>query len=137
MDDKLGFHGGKAVGLDVTVLLQNWIGVRVGVPVYLKPTAFSLAIGAPIKFQFGDKFAIGGLDDLLNIKLSNFAPRFDQELFNATNAELDRTNATRSRGQLRISSFGVYQKNPKTALIGKLGFNMEDFHATSSQSDAG
>jgi hypothetical protein len=136
MDDKLGFHGGKAVGLDVTILLKNWVGVRVGVPVYLKPTAFSLAIGVPMKFTFGDKYAIGGFDDLLNIKLSNFAPRFDQELFNAANAELERTNAKRSAGQLRISTFGVYQKDSKTALIGRIGFNMEDFAANSTQSDA-
>ena len=33
------FHAGKAVGLDVTVLLQNWLGVRVGVPVYIDPVA--------------------------------------------------------------------------------------------------
>lgn len=136
-DDSLGFHGGKAVGLDVTVLLQNWIGIRVGVPVYIKPVAFSLAIGVPIKFQFGDKFAIGGLDDLLNIKLKNFAPSFYQEVTNAANAELERTNATRSNGQLRISGYGVFQYRPKTAFIGRLGFNMEDFTATSTQSNAG
>ncbi len=136
-DDSLGFHGGKAVGLDVTVLLQNWIGIRVGVPVYIKPVAFSLAIGVPIKFQVGEKFAIGGLDDLLNIRLKNFAPSFYQEVTNASNAELERTNATRSKGQLRISGFGVYQYQMKTAFIGKVGFNVEDFAATSTQSNAG
>ncbi|MBA2540354.1 MAG: hypothetical protein H0V17_12010 [Deltaproteobacteria bacterium] len=135
-DDKIGFHSGKAVGIDVTVLLANWIGIRVGVPVYIKPVAFSLSIGVPIKFQFGDKFALGGLDDLLNIKLSNFAPSFYQELTNAVNAELERTNGIRSAGQLRISGYGIYQHKPKTALIGRLGFNMEDFAATSTQSDA-
>src|SRR5439155_11532013 len=45
-----GVHGGKAVGLDLTVLLADWIGVRVGVPVYLKPVAASLTIGVPLKF---------------------------------------------------------------------------------------
>ena len=136
-DDALGFHGGKAVGLDVTILLQNWIGIRVGVPVYIKPVAFSLAIGVPIKFQLGDKFAIGGLEDLLNIKLKNFAPSFYQEVSNATNAELERTNAARSAGQLRISGFGVYQYQLKTAFIGRVGFNMEDFASTKTQSNAG
>lgn len=132
--DKLGFHGGKAVGLDVTVLLANWIGVRVGVPVYLKPVAFSLTLGAPIKFQLGDKFAIGGLDDLLNIKLKRFAPTFYQEAQNATNAALDETNTTLSNGELRISAFGVYQRDRKTAFVGKLGFQLEDFTANSGQS---
>ncbi len=136
-EDKTGFHGGKAVGIDVTVLLQNWIGIRVGVPFYIKPVAFSLAIGVPIRFQLGDKFAIGGLDDFLNIKLSNFAPTFYQEVQNARNAQLDDTNATRSAGQLRVTGYGIYQHKPKTAFIGRVGFNMEDFASTKTQSNAG
>src|SRR5262249_40730440 len=78
MDDPgpLGVHGGKAVGLDITVLLQNWIAVRVGVPVYISPVAVSLQLGAPLKFQLFDNLAIGGMDDFLNIKLSRFAPNF-------------------------------------------------------------
>ncbi len=135
--DSLGIHGGKAVGIDVTVLLQNWIGIRVGVPFYIKPVAFSLAIGVPIRFQLGDKFAIGGLDDFLNIKLSNFAPTFYQEVQNATNADLDEKNATRSAGQLRVTGYGIYQYQPKTAFIGRIGFNMEDFASTKTQSNAG
>lgn len=136
-EDKIGFHGGKAVGIDVTVLLQNWIGIRVGVPFYIKPVAFSLAIGVPIRFQIGDKFAVGGLDDFLNIKLSNFAPTFYQEVQNARNAQLDETNATRSAGQLRVTGYGIYQYKPKTAFIGRVGFNMEDFASTKTQSNAG
>ena len=66
------------------MLLQDWIGVQVGVPIYISPLAVSLTLGAPIKFTFGDKFAIGGLDDLLNIRLTKFAPTFYQELQNAT-----------------------------------------------------
>ena len=45
-DTKVGFHPGKAVGLDVTVLLQDWIAVRLGVPVYIDPVAVSLERGA-------------------------------------------------------------------------------------------
>jgi hypothetical protein len=135
-DDKIGFHGGKAVGIDVTVLLDNWIGIRVGVPFYIKPVAFSLAIGVPLRFVVADKFTVGGLDDLLNIKIKNFAPSFYQELTNAVNAELERTNAKRSAGQFRVSGYGIYQHRPKTAFIGRIGFNMEDFAASQTQSDA-
>lgn len=135
--DAIGFHSGKAVGIDVTVLIKNWIGVRVGVPVYIKPVAFSLAIGVPIRFQLGDKFAVGGLDDFLNIKLSNFAPSFYQEVQNAANAQLEETNAARSAGQLRFSGYGIYQYRQKTAFVGRLGFNMEDFSSTKTQSNAG
>src|SRR5260221_7462956 len=34
-----GLHTGKAFGIDVTVLLQNWLAVKVGVPVYIDPVA--------------------------------------------------------------------------------------------------
>jgi hypothetical protein len=122
-----GFHPGKAIGLDATVLIQDWIGVSLGVPVYISPLAVSLAIGAPIKFQFGDRFALGGLDDLLNIRLDRFAPTFYQELQNATNASTNLSNTIHSQGELRLSLFGVYQYRPDVAIIVRTGIQMEDF----------
>ena len=124
---KQAFHPGKAVGLDVTVMLQDWIGVSLGVPVYLSPVAVSLTLGAPIKFTFGDKLALGGFDDLLNIKLDRFAPTFYQELQNATNAVTNQSNTIHSQGELRVSLFGIYQYQPNFAIIGRAGIQMEDF----------
>jgi hypothetical protein len=131
------FHSGKAVGLDVTVMLQDWIGVQVGVPLYISPFAVSLALGAPIKFTFGDRFAIGGLDDFLNIKLDRFAPTFYQELQNATAANGTMTNTTQSAGELRFSLFGVYQYQPNFAVIGRTGIQMEDFATGKTNGCAG
>jgi len=120
------FHSGKTFGIDVTVLLQNWLAVRVGVPVYVSPLAMSLTLGAPMKFSFGDKFALGGLDDLLNIKLDRFAPRFDQDIYNAIGAAgtCDTCNRTaQSNGILRLSAYGIYQQSSQLAIIGRIGFD--------------
>jgi hypothetical protein len=126
-ESKQGLHPGKAVGLDVTVMLQDWVGVQVGLPMYISPFAISLALGAPIKFSFGDKFAIGGLDDFLNIRLDRFAPTFNQELQNATNANDTMTNTIKSQGELRVSLYGLYQYQPNFAIVGRTGIQMEDF----------
>jgi hypothetical protein len=120
VSDKIGFHPGKAVGLDVTVLLQNWIAVKVGVPVYIDPLAFGLQLAAPLKFILTDKLAIGGMDDFLTIKLSKFAPTFYQEVQNVANGEAARLG-TASRGYMRFSGFAEYQHSPKMALIGRFG----------------
>jgi hypothetical protein len=127
VESSQGFHPGKAVGLDVTVMLEDWVGVQAGLPLYISPLALSLAVGAPIKFRFGDRFAIGGLDDLLNIRLSRFAPTFYQEVQNATNANDTMTNTIKSKGALRVSMFGMYQYKPDVVLIGRTGIQMEDF----------
>ncbi|HEX3762450.1 MAG TPA: hypothetical protein VHW23_27300 [Kofleriaceae bacterium] len=127
LQSRQGVHSGKAVGLDVTVMLQSWVGVQVGVPLYISPLAVSLAIGVPMKFTFVDKFAIGGLDDFLNIKLDRFAPTFYQEAQNAINANGTMTNTTQSAGELRVSLFGIYQYQPNFAIIGRTGIQMEDF----------
>jgi hypothetical protein len=127
MESRQGFHPGKAVGIDVTVMLQDWVGVQVGVPLYISPLALSLTLGAPFKLRFGDRFAIGGLDDFLNIKLDRFAPTFYQELQNATNANDTMTNTIKSAGELRVSLYGAYQYEHDLALIGRIGIQMEDF----------
>lgn len=127
VESRQAFHPGKAVGLDVTYLIRDWIGVQVGVPVYISPLALSLTIGVPMKFSFGDRFAIGGLDDLLNIRLDRFAPTFYQELQNATNANDTMTNTIKSAGELRVSLYGLYQYQPNVAIIGRTGIQMEDF----------
>jgi hypothetical protein len=122
-DMKLGFHPGKAVGVDVTVLLQNWIAVRVGVPVYVDPVAVGLQLGAPMKFQFGEKFALGGMDDLLNIKISKFAPSFYSEYENAVYAAAQSSNTETPNGHLRFSAYGIYNHTPKLAIIGRAGLD--------------
>lgn len=127
---KVAFHPGKAVGLDVTVLLQDWIAVRLGVPVYIDPVAVGLELGVPLKFVLTDKLAIGGMDELLNIKLVKFAPSFYQEAANRANAVGYASNTALSAGSLRFSGYGVYQYKPNFAVIGRFGVNFGDFSDT-------
>jgi len=114
------FHVGKTAGIDVTVLVTNWLGVRAGLPVYFDPFAMSFAAGAPIKFIF-DKFSLGGFDDVLNIQITKFAPRYDYELFNEAAALGVDNNTEQSRGVLRFSGYGAYQQAPNLAIVGRVG----------------
>jgi len=106
------------------------------VPFYASPVAFGLQIGAPIKFVFADKFAIGGLDDLLNIRLSKFAPSLYNEEENAIGVQNNKTNTQQSNGRLRFSFYGEYQQDEKLAFIGRIGIDT-DLGATSGGGGAG
>lgn len=117
----VAFHGGKAFGLDLTVRLQDWLAVKAGVPMYVGPFAASLALGVPLKFTFRDKYAIGGLDDLLDIKLYRFAPSYYQDVANARGALVVSNGTQQSRGHLRFSAYGIYQHSPRLAVLGRLG----------------
>ncbi|MBA3464760.1 MAG: hypothetical protein H0T46_32805 [Deltaproteobacteria bacterium] len=134
VSDKIGFHPGKAVGLDVTVLLQDWLAVRLGVPVYIDPVAVGLQLGAPLKFILTDKLALGGMEDLLTFKVVKFAPTFYQEAQNASNAVGYMSNTTLSKGELRVSAFGEYQYRPKLVIIGKFGVALDDFDGAKATS---
>jgi len=135
---KSTIHPGKAVGLDVTVLMQEWIGLRIGVPVYIDPVAFALELGAPMKFRFAEgKLALGGLDDLLTIKLYEFPPSLTSEVTNAAGAFKADNNSIQSRGSFRVSAYAEYQQSPKLALIGRVGLTLEDFSGTRSASGGG
>lgn len=120
--EKMKFHVGKTAGLDVTVLLTNWLGVKAGIPVYFDPVAVSFAAGAPMKFIF-PKFAIGAFDDVLNIRISKFAPRFDYEAYNHGASIGVDNNTTQSRGFLRFAGYAIYQHKPNLALIGRVGID--------------
>jgi hypothetical protein len=122
--DKVKFHAGKAGALEVTVLVQNWLGVKVGLPVYLDPFAISFAAGAPMKFKFG-KIALGGLEDVVNITIKRFPPSLYQEAINAEGSFFDSTNSEQSRGRLRFSGYGAYQQSQKLALIGRIGLDRD------------
>jgi hypothetical protein len=130
VDDSLGVHGGKAVGLDFTYTIRHWAAARIAVPMYISPFAIALQLGAPLKFTFNDKFAVGGFDDLLTIRLKEFPPTFYQEAQNAAAAEASRTMTQQSRGSLRFSTFGIWQYSMKTAVVGRLGVNVDDFSTT-------
>lgn len=120
---KVGFHGGKAFGLDLTVRLSHWLAVKAGVPMYGGPFAASLALGVPVKFTFRDKYAIGGLDDLLEFRLYRFAPSYYQDVVNARGAFFNTNGTQQSRGHLRFSVYGLYQHSPRLAVTGRFGID--------------
>ncbi|HEY5945435.1 MAG TPA: hypothetical protein VIV40_08085 [Kofleriaceae bacterium] len=127
---KYAFHPGKAGGLDVTVLVTNWVGVRVGLPIYLDPFAMGITLGAPLKFKLTDKVALGGMDDLLTIALpvgAEFAPSYYHEYINAERANRDLNGTAQSRGLLKFSAYGIYQHKPNLAIIGRAALEFEDF----------
>jgi hypothetical protein len=124
---KTGFNAGKAVGPDVTVLVQNFIAIKVGLPIYLDPVAVGLTLAAPIKFTFFDKLAIGGLDDLLEIRLHKFMPSFGSQLENDVNAGYIANNTVTSKGALRFSGYVTYQYEPRLALFGRLSVINRNF----------
>jgi len=127
------FHSGKAFGFDVTYSIFDWLAVQVGVPFYVSPFALGLQIAAPMKFHLSDKFALGGLDDLLSISLHNFAPSFYQEVDNASAAQNLTTTTPNSHGHLRFSVYGIYQYTPNFAIMGRLG--LDDDLGTSNGSN--
>jgi len=122
-------HPGKAMGLDLTVLLDSWIGARLALPMYVSPFAMSVVLGAPMKFVLSDKVAIGGMDEVLTIRADKFAPSFYQELDNAIATSTTMTGTAQSRGNITISGFGEYQYQPNFVIIGRIGFIDDDFSA--------
>lgn len=139
LSEKYQVHPGKAGGLDVTYLITNWVGVKVGLPVYLDPFAMSVSLGAPMRFRLTDRLTVGGLDDLLNIALpvgAEFAPTYYHERTNAIRGFSSEMSGTvQSAGVLRISAYAIYQQRQNLAIVGSFAQNFEDFSGT--RTDAG
>ena len=137
LSSKTVVNPGKAVGLDVTYRIFDWGGVRLGFPLYVDPFAMSLTVGVPLKFRFGDKVAIGALDDFLNFRIYRFPISYYSERVNAVSAQAEINNTAQSRGSLTLSGYGQYQLQPNLALMGRLGLEMRDFSANRGETGRG
>lgn len=131
----VGFHSGKAFGVDAAYSIFNWLAVQAGVPFYVSPFAISLQLAAPMKFHITDKFAIGGLDDLLNISLHNFAPSFYMEFENALAANNLNSQTQNPPASLDLSIYGIYQYQRQLAFFGRVG--LLDYFGNGGSSEPG
>lgn len=145
-EDKVKFKPGKAIELAFTYKIREFIGARLGVPVWIyKPSEESdssapgigITVGVPLKFVLTPKFAVGGLDDFLAFKVTQFAPSMEYEYLNAGRAAARDTNTSTSAGYIRFGAYGVYQQSPQLALIGRFGVTLEDFSTTRSEGSDG
>jgi hypothetical protein len=122
------FNTGKAAGVEGSYLLTDWVAIHVRVPFYMQPFAMGLTLGAPMKFRFGDRFAITAFDNLVDITLDNkFTPDLSNEAANRAFAAESMTNPVRHDGNLRFLGAAIYQLDDKTALIGSTGFVEPNF----------
>ena len=124
---KITFNTGKSFGVDVTYLLTDWVGVSATVPVYVDPFAIGLDLGAPLKFTFGDKFAVGGLNDFVDIRLHSFVPSLTDQSVNSASAVQANTHTSLPKGSLNFVAYGIYQIQSNLALIAQLGGELVDF----------
>ncbi len=132
-DDGLAFATGKAVGLDLSYLIFDWVAARVTVPMYVDPFALAITLGAPMKFTFGDKLAITAVDDFLDIRVIEFIPSLTDERLNDA-AALEReimANPTKPNANLHFRAGVIYQLKPEMALRG----NVTQSFLDSSDSD--
>jgi hypothetical protein len=112
------FNTGKALGLDVTYLVFDWLAAQVTVPVYIKPYAMALELGAPMKFRFGDKLAIVALDDIVDIRLTKFIPSLTDERVNAAGAAAVESGTTTTKANIHFRGGVEYQVSPQLAVKG-------------------
>jgi hypothetical protein len=128
-EEGMTFKTGKAISIDASYLVFDWIAAQVSVPIYLDPFAIGLVLGAPVKFRFGDKLALFALQDAVDIKLDGFVPSVTDESKNVANATALDTNTTTSDGVLRFSGGAIVQLKPDLAVIGYLAAELPDFRS--------
>ena len=118
--DKAVFNTGKAVALDFTYLIKDFVAARLTLPAYVQPFGMAMTLGAPMKFTFADKFSIVALDDFIDIKLVKFIPSLTDERYNEDQVEAIDNN-TRTPSTVIHARVGViYQQSPNLAIKGNL-----------------
>lgn len=134
--DKTRFNTGKAVSLDLTYLATDWVAARLAVPMYVDPFAIGLVLGAPVKFRFGEQFAVVGFEDVLGIKLlgDQFLPSLRREQINEQAVDALTSGTIQSDGFFRLDGGVVYQLAPDLAVSGRFGITFDDFSSKDAAS---
>ena len=127
--DKVRFNTGKAVAIDVSYLAADWIAPRLTVPMYVDPFAIGLVLGAPVKFRFGDRFAIVGFEDVVGFKLMDgkFLPDLRREKANEAAVDALDSGTIQSDGFFRLDGGVLYQLAPDLVVSGRFGVTFDDF----------
>lgn len=127
--DKVSWNTGKAVEINFSFLVTDWVAPRVAIPMYVDPFAIGMVVGAPMKFRFGDRFAIVGFEELVGWKFqgNRFVPSLTSERRNEAVADSLSTNTIASDGFIQLDFGAVYQLKPNLALTGRFGITFEDF----------
>lgn len=126
---KVGWNTGKAVEINFSFLVTNWIAPKLAIPMYVDPFAIGMTVGAPMKFRFGKKFAIVGFEDVVGWKFQKkkFLPTLDSERANEAAADSLATSTINSDGFIRLDFGAVYQLERNLALTGRFGITFDDF----------
>lgn len=134
--DKVKWNTGKAVAVDFSFLVTNWIAPRIAVPMYVDPFAIGIELGAPVKFRFG-KLAIVGFEDVVAFKLQSklFLPNLERESFNEAAAAAYDLNQIASDGYIRLDFGAIYQLKPNLSVTGRFGVTLDDFSGDDSASN--
>ncbi|MBP8811234.1 MAG: hypothetical protein KBG48_27070 [Kofleriaceae bacterium] len=127
--DKVGWNTGKAVEINFTYLVADWIAPRVAIPMYVDPFSIGMVVGAPMQFRFGDRFAIVGFEELVGWKFQGdrFVPSLDSERENEAIADSFATNTIASDGFIQLDFGAIYQLEANLALTGRFGITFDDF----------
>lgn len=132
-DDGSGtaFNTGKAVALQGTYQIKEWLAAQITTPMYLEPFAASVTLGAPMKFRFGEKYALVLAEDVIDIRITEFVPSLTSEAANEVNVTYVDTNTRTIEGNFRFQGVGIYQHKPDLAFTARLAVTIIDFDSQS------
>ena len=127
--DKVRFNTGKAVAIELSYLAADWIAPRLTVPMYVDPFAIGIELGAPVKFRFGDRFAVVGFEEMIGFKLigDKFLPDLRHEKANEAAVDELTSGTIQSDGYFKIDGGVLYQLAPDLVVSGRFGVTLEDF----------
>lgn len=121
---------GKAVSVEARYRVFDWLSAQLAIPLYLDPFAMGVTLGVPMKFRFGDKLALFGGHELLNVRIVKFVPLTGDPVGNEALVAADAVDTVLDRGELRFLGGAIYQSSPQLALIGEGGILGRDFGIT-------
>jgi hypothetical protein len=125
--DENGGVLGKAVSVDGVYAITDWAAAQLSLPVNVDPFAMGVTLGAPLKFRFGERFALLFGSDLITVRIVDFPPHVLDPRIDDARADAVAVGTIVSRGTLRFVGGAIYQLEPHMAISADGGVVAEDF----------
>ncbi len=127
------YTAGKTLAIGARRAITHYVAAEASLSTFLDPFALGLHLAAPFRFVFSNKIRVDFGENLINIKIAEFAPNIYSTQGNEALGAVANIGSITPDGDFRLVGRIWYQWQPDLAVSGETGVIAPDFALSEGQ----